>query len=176
LPLILEKNKFFNYKVVANIPYYITSPIIQLFLETKYPPEEMILTVQKEVAERICAGPGEMSILAVSVQYYARPELLFYVPKGSFWPVPKVDSAVIRIVTGDKQQATRDKEGVKKFFRVVKAGFAAKRKTLLNNLSNSMHLDRTVVEEKLAEVGIDPGRRAQELSVEEWKMIAEVFP
>ena len=96
-PLPAGEEDNVDYKFVANIPYYITSPIIQLFLETKYPPEEMILMVQKEVAERICARPGEMSILAVSVQYYAKAELLFYVDKKSFWPVPEVDSAVIRI-------------------------------------------------------------------------------
>ncbi|MDO9231243.1 MAG: 16S rRNA (adenine(1518)-N(6)/adenine(1519)-N(6))-dimethyltransferase RsmA [bacterium] len=161
-----------NYKVVANIPYYITSPIIQLFLETKFPPTEMILMVQKEVAERICARVGQMSILAVSVQYYAKPELLFYVNKKSFFPVPEVDSAVIKISKINNQQIINNKEEVKHFFRIVKAGFSAKRKTLVNNLSASLKLDKKEVEEKLKKIGITPNQRAQELSVEDWKKIA----
>ncbi|MDQ1283808.1 MAG: Ribosomal small subunit methyltransferase [Patescibacteria group bacterium] len=184
LPLLIENNfvnsdlfvdsNRFNYKVIANIPYYITSPIIKLFLETKYPPKEMILMVQKEVAERICASPGQMSILAVSVRYYAKAELLFHVDRKSFWPAPEVDSAVIRIhETRNMKHET--KEDTKNFFRIVKAGFSAKRKMLLNNLSSSLHLEKKIVEEKLKKVGIDPSRRAQELSVEEWKKLAKIM-
>jgi len=159
-----------NYKVIANIPYYITSPIIQLFLETKYPPSEMILMVQKEVAERICARPGEMSILAASVQYYAEAKLLFYVYKKSFWPVPEVDSAIIRITHNMEHKTPEERKG---FFRVVRAGFSSKRKILTNNLANSFHLDKSEVEEKLKTAGIDPASRAQELSVEDWKKLAD---
>jgi 16S rRNA (adenine1518-N6/adenine1519-N6)-dimethyltransferase len=172
LPKIIKKNNFYNYKVVANIPYYITSPIIQLFLETEFPPKTMVLMVQKEVAERICASPGNMSILALSVQYYARPELLFYVPKTAFWPVPEVDSAVIRI-THNMGHAT--KEEAKKFFRVIKAGFCSKRKVLSNNLSNSFHIDKKEAEEKIKKTGIDPGSRAQELSINDWKRLEIEF-
>lgn len=161
-----------NYKVIANIPYYITSPIIQLFLETKHPPQEMILMVQKEVAERITAKPGDMSILAVSVQYCARAELLFNVPRSAFWPVPEVDSAVIRITHRLEHLTTEER---KQFFKVVKAGFAAKRKTLLNNLSNSFHLDKSEVEDKIKKIVSDPKIRAQELSVEEWKKLYQEF-
>ena len=160
-----------NYKVIANIPYYITAPIIRLLLETKYPPQEMILMVQKEVAERITAKAGEMSILAVSVQYYAKPEYLFTVSKESFEPVPKVDSAIIKI-TRDNGQETRDKEETKKFFRIVKAGFSAKRKTLVNNLSNGLQLDKNEIEEKLELLGFSKNTRAQELEVEDWKKLA----
>lgn len=163
-----------NYKVIANIPYYITSPIIQLFLETKYPPTEMILMVQKEVAERICAEPGEMSILAVSVQYYAQAELLFYVDKKAFWPVPEVDSAVIRIEVRRKKNEV-SKEETKKFFRVLKGGFSSKRKTLLNNLSSSFHLDKKTTEDKIKRTGINPGSRAQELQVDDWKKLSQEF-
>jgi 16S rRNA (adenine1518-N6/adenine1519-N6)-dimethyltransferase len=192
---LIVQNNFQNYKLVANIPYYITSPIIQLFLETKYPPTEMILMVQKEVAERICSRPGQMSILAVSVQYYAKAELLFHVDKKSFWPVPEVDSAVIRIapfsqsapfdltpsppqphpprITGAPSPCKG--EGNKKFFRVVKAGFSAKRKMLSNNLANSLHLPKETVEEKLKKAGIEPTQRAQELSVEEWKKLTKIM-
>jgi len=142
-----EKLQVKGYKVVANIPYYITAPIIKLFLETKYPPNEMILMVQKEVAERICAKAGEMSILAVAVQYYADPEYLFTVPKESFEPAPKVESAVIKI-TYNMQPITNNKEETKKFFRIVRAGFSAKRKTLANNLFASLQLDKKETESK----------------------------
>ncbi len=160
-----------NYKVIANIPYYITSPIIRLFLEQDIQPEEIILMVQKEVAERIIARPGETSILSVSVQYYASAELLFEVGRDSFSPAPKVDSAVIKIVPRRKF----DKEADKKFFRIVRSGFSAKRKTLLNNLSASLRMEKSSVEEKLKTAGIGPTVRAQELSLENWKKLASLF-
>ncbi|KKP78389.1 MAG: ribosomal RNA small subunit methyltransferase A [Candidatus Moranbacteria bacterium RIFOXYA12_FULL_35_19] len=171
----------YAYKVVANIPYYITSPIIQLFLETKFPPSEMILMVQKEVAERICAPQGKMSILAVSVQFYANSELLFYVDKKSFFPIPEVDSAVIKITpfqpaTSSPALLLSKEKGVKDFFRIVKAGFSAKRKILVNNLSHSLKLEKYEVEEKLKKAGIGPTQRAQELSVEDWKKLSLSFP
>lgn len=176
LPKLLEVNnsEAKSYKLIANIPYYITSPIIQLFLETIYPPSEMILMVQKEVAERICASPGQMSILAVSVQYYAEPELLFYVDRKSFYPIPEVDSAIIRIKLKIKREEL-NQEKTKNFFRVVKAGFSSKRKTLLNNFSNSLHLEREIVEEKLKKAGIKTIQRAQELSVGDWKKLVEIM-
>lgn len=177
-----------GYKVVANLPYYITSPIIRLFLESENPPSKMILMVQKEVAERIVARPGKMSILAVSVQYYARAELLFVVNKNSFFPVPEVDSCVIKIVpcphprlpkpgTGGQASSLPQGEGEfsKKFFRVVRAGFSAKRKMLVNNLASSFHLDKKEVEEKLKKIPLSGKVRAQELSVDDWKKLAVSF-
>jgi 16S rRNA (adenine1518-N6/adenine1519-N6)-dimethyltransferase len=163
-----------SYKVVANLPYYITSPIIRLLLETKYPPTEMVVMVQKEVAERIVAKKGAMSILAVSVQYYAKAEFLFTVFKQSFEPMPKVDSAILKI-TRNKKQETNNKEETKKFFRIVKSGFSAKRKTLINNLSNGLQIEKKVVEEKLVSLGFSPNTRAQELGVEDWRKLAELF-
>ncbi|MCX6763644.1 MAG: 16S rRNA (adenine(1518)-N(6)/adenine(1519)-N(6))-dimethyltransferase RsmA [Candidatus Moranbacteria bacterium] len=163
-----------GYKVIANIPYYITAPIIRLFLESENPPQEMILMVQKEVAERIVATPKKMSLLAVSVKYYATSKILFPVSKDCFSPVPKIDSAVIRI-THSTEHGTHSKEQSKKFFRVVKAGFSAKRKTLLNNLANSFHLDKKTVEEKLKTAGLLPTARAQELSIEDWKKLVKLF-
>lgn len=160
-----------NYKVIANIPYYITSKIIRLFLESENPPNEMILMVQKEVAERIVAAPGEMSILAISVQYYAQSEILFNVPRENFDPAPEVDSAVIKISNIKNQNEKLRKD----FFRIVKAGFCAKRKILLNNLANSFHLEKKEVEEKLKKAGISPTVRAQELAVGEWEKLARVF-
>jgi len=171
---LLEVNDVVSYKVIANIPYYITSKIIRLFLESENPPSEMILMVQKEVAERIVAKPGQMSILAASVQYYAEAEILFEVPREAFDPAPEVDSAVIRI-TMSKEQKTIDKQEINKFFKIVKAGFCARRKTLVNNLSNSFHLNKKEVEEKLEAIGIASAARAQELSVEDWKKLLEIF-
>lgn len=169
-----EASEAKSYKVVANIPYYITAPIIRLFLETKIPPTEVMFMVQKEVAERICAKPGEMSILAVSVQYYARALFLFTVFKESFEPVPKVDSAIIHISRNMKDQQPSPEE-VKKFFRVVKSGFSAKRKTLINNLSNGLQIEKKVIEEKLGSIGFSPSTRAQELGVGDWKKLVEIL-
>ena len=163
-----------KYKVIGNIPYYITSPIIRLFLEVEFPPKEMILMVQKEMAERIVEKPGKMSILAVSVQYYAKPELLFKVSRQAFEPMPEVDSAVIRL-TYNLQPTTYNRDEVKRFFQVVRAGFSAKRKMLINNLSGSFHLDKKETEEKLKKAGINPTARAQELSIADWKKMAEIF-
>jgi len=165
------EDKYLRYKVVANLPYYITSPVIRMFLESEYSPREMILMVQKEVAERIVAPPGKMSLLSVSVQYYARPEILFYVDKKSFNPVPKVDSAVVRVTRIVEHEAQENK----KFFKIVRAGFCARRKTLVNNLSNSLRLDKKEVQEKIKAAGILPTARAQELSVEDWKKLAKLF-
>jgi len=169
-----KKQKAVSYKLIANLPYYITSPIIRKFLEAEIPPQEMILMVQKEVAERIVAKKGKMSILAVSVQYYAKAEILFLVGKESFDPVPEVDSAVIKI-TNNLQQTTYNKSETDNFFRIVRAGFCAKRKTLANNLANSLHIERKEAEEKLAQICIASNARPQELSVEEWKKLAELF-
>ncbi|HCU70774.1 MAG TPA: ribosomal RNA small subunit methyltransferase A [Candidatus Moranbacteria bacterium] len=156
-----------QYKVVANIPYYITSPIIRLFLEQLIQPKEMILMIQKEVAQRIVAAKGQMSILAVSVGYYASAEILFDVDKNAFSPVPKVDSSVIKIVP----QKKFNKEEDKKFFRIVKAGFCSKRKTLLNNLSTSLKIKKETIEEILSLVSLDKNVRAQELTVNNWKRL-----
>lgn len=176
LPQLIEDQRLkeTSYKVVANIPYYITAPIIRLLLETKLPPKEIILMVQKEVAERISAKAGGMSILAVSVQYYATAEYLFTVPKTAFEPVPKIDSAVIR-VTRNVERETQNKEETKKFFRIVKAGFSAKRKTLENNLSNGLHIDKKETLEKIKSIGFVKNTRAQELSVDDWKKLVDSF-
>ena len=158
-----------NYKLIANIPYYITSPIIRMFLEAEFPPKEMILMIQKEVAERIVAKPGNHSILSLSVQYYADPEILFYVDKSNFDPAPEVDSAVIHVTRNVKRVAQEETDA---FFRVARAGFCAKRKTLINNLSNSFHLNKKEVEDRLNAIGIKFNVRAQELDIEKWKEIA----
>jgi len=156
------------YKVVANLPYYIVSPVIRKFLESKNPPKEMILMVQKEVAKRICAKPPKMSILAVSVQFYAKTEILFYVSKNSFWPRPKVDGAVIKIVP--KEPSTRPGLVVNKnlFFKVVKAGFSQPRKQLVNNLANGSKLNKEGVKKWLLKNKINPTQRAETLEIKDW--------
>lgn len=172
LPELIKQQDIANYKVIANIPYYITSPIIRLFLETQYPPTEMFLMVQKEVAERICAKAGKLSILALSVQYYATAKLLFTVPRTAFNPIPEVDSAVIHIALN----ANREKQiATKKFFKLIKAGFSAKRKTLINNLSSSLKIEKTIIEQKLNQINISAKQRAQELNLEDWKKLAELL-
>lgn len=171
LPKLLKEGGVENYKVIANIPYYITSKIIRLFLETQMQPTELILMIQKEVAERIVAPKGKMSILSASVQYYAQAEILFDVTKENFNPPPQVDSSIIKIFNIKKTNPEEDK----KFFKVVRAGFCARRKTLINNLSNSFHLDKKIIEEKLAQINISSNVRAQELSIEDWKKLADLF-
>jgi len=166
---IKDELSFDSYKIVANLPYYITSPTIRMFLESKNPPQEMVLMVQKEVGARICASPPKMNLLAVSVQFYAQPEIALNVPKESFWPQPKVDSALIRI-----QNIKKPKDiDAKKFFRIVRAGFSSPRKQLANNLSNGLNLDREEIKKTLAGVGLNTKARAQDLEIENWKALQE---
>lgn len=160
------------YSVVANIPYYITAPILREFLEKGPRPERMTLMVQKEVAESIVAGPGKLSLLAVSVQFYAEPRLLFTVPASAFHPPPKVASAVIQMeVRSEPAIAVAD---VDAFFEVVRAGFANPRKQIHNALAGRLWLPPDSAPELLRSAGIDPMRRAQTLSLEEWARLTEV--
>jgi len=151
-------------KIVANIPYYLTSPLIRLFLELKTPPQEMILLIQKEVAQRICAKPPKMSLLAVAVQFYSQPKIISYVSKKSFWPQPKVDSAIIKIGQIKKPKNINQE----KFFRIVKAGFASPRKQLANNLSQKLNLAQREIKKALTQCHLDIQVRAENLSVEDW--------
>ena len=171
LPRLIEENNFKRYKVVANLPYYITSKIIRLFLETKYPPREMILMVQKEVGERICALDNKESIFSISVKFYAEPEILFEVSRENFEPVPEVDSAVIRI----KRKEKIPDVDVKKFFPLIKAGFSSKRKMLVNNLSNGFHIPKEKIAEIIRKAGLEPGIRAEKLGVEDWMKLYEAI-
>lgn len=157
------------YKVVANIPYHITSKILELFLSREQKPELIVLLVQKEVAERVCAKPGQMSVLALSVQLYGKPEIIGIVPKESFFPSPKVDSAILKV---DRIQISDNSFNEKEFFRLVHIGFAAKRKTLVNNLMVGYQLERGQVVDILKEIGLKETVRAQELSIGEWKQLA----
>lgn len=158
-----------GYKVVANLPYYITSAILRRFLETEPRPSLMVVTVQREVAERVVAGPGAMSVLAVSVQFYGRPSIVSRIPAGAFYPSPKVDSAVLRIeVDGTPQVMLAEGVAESDYFRVVRAGFGQKRKMLRNALSGGLGLSPARAEETLRRSGVDPRRRAETLDLQEW--------
>ncbi len=160
------------YKVVANLPYYITSPTLRHFLEARHKPQLMVVMVQREVAERIVAAPGAMSLLSVSVQFYGDARLVKLVPASAFYPQPKVDSAVVRIDVYDRPLVDVDPA---KFFRVVHAGFAQPRKQLHNALARGIWLPSGKSIELLREAGIDEKRRAQTLSLDEWGKVTKVF-
>jgi 16S rRNA (adenine1518-N6/adenine1519-N6)-dimethyltransferase len=158
-----------GYKVVANLPYYITSAILRHFLERDPRPRLLVVTVQREVAERIVARPGKMSLLAVSVQFYGQPQIVGRIPAGAFYPSPQVDSAVLRIEVAEHCTIVLPEamdETI--YFRVVRAGFSQRRKTLRNALSGGLALPPAQVEGALAEASIDSRRRAETLSLEEW--------
>lgn len=162
----------FNYKVVANIPYYLTSPLIRKFLETKNPPKEIILMIQKEVAQRICAKPPKMNLLAVSIQFYAKPEIVNFVSKNSFWPQPKVDSAIIKISKFNQRKKSSFNQ---RFFKIVKAGFSQPRKQILNNFSKRLKLDKDWVRSWLLKNGIQPNQRAESLNIEDWIKLVKSY-
>jgi len=163
----------FQYKVVANLPYYITSAVLRHLLEAALKPQRMVLTVQREVAERIVAKPGQMSLLAVSVQFYGQPRLLFRVKPGSFYPSPEVESAVVRVDLHSTPPVPVEETAA--FFRVVRAGFAQRRKQLRNTLAAGLKQPPEEVADRLREVGVDPRQRAEALSLEEWARVAHVL-
>lgn len=162
-----------GYKVVANIPYYITSAVIRHLLESPVRPERIVLTVQREVAERVVAANGEMSILALSVQVYGRPSIAAHIAAGAFYPPPKVDSAVLCIDLYAEPLIPRDQ--LDAFFRLAKAGFSQKRKTLRNALSGGLAIPAQATEALLARAEIDPRRRAETLSFAEWQRLTGAF-
>jgi 16S rRNA (adenine1518-N6/adenine1519-N6)-dimethyltransferase len=167
--LLLEAGLHPPYTVVANIPYYITAPILRHLLEAEIPPRRMILTVQREVAETITARAGALSLLAVSVQFYATPSLLFRLPSSAFRPSPKVESAVVRIDVADEPKLKVDDREA--YFEVVRAGFRSPRKQLHNALSRGLWLPPDESVPLLKAAGIEPERRAQTLTLEEWKQV-----
>lgn len=156
--------KLKKYKVVANIPYYLTSVLIRNLLEIKNSPEDIFLMIQREVGQRVCAKPGEMSILSLAVQYYANPKIQFIVPKGSFYPSPKIDSVFIRITP----------KGVKKndkFFKLIKAGFSHPRKQLIGNLYSQLKIEKEEIKKWLNDNNLKPGERAEVLSLPQWESL-----
>ncbi len=160
-----EVTKGRNYKVAANLPYYITSPVLRHFLEAKARPRAMVVMVQREVAEAIAATAGDMSLLSVSVQFYASPEIIATVPAESFYPAPEVSSAVVKIDVYPQPKVAVDEEG---FFDTVRAGFAAPRKQLANSLAKGLGREKAEVLPFLRRARIDPSRRAETLTIEEW--------
>jgi len=162
-----------NYVVVANIPYYITSAIIRHLLEASLKPSRVILTIQKEVAQRIVARDGKMSLLSLSVFVFGEPEIAGTIPAGSFFPAPDVDSAVLRIRLHPEPLIPAAK--LDQFFKLAHAGFGQKRKTLRNSLSAGLGLSTGEVEAMLLKAAIQPSRRAETLSVAEWAKLLESF-
>ncbi len=162
-----------QYKVVANLPYYITSAVIRHLLEADVPPSLIVLTVQLEVAQRITAAPGKMSLLAVSVQFYGRPSIVTHIKAGSFYPVPQVDSAAVRIEPYNHPAVDMaDREG---FFAVVKAGFSQKRKQLHNALAAGLARSQADVASALERAGVSGRRRAETLTLDEWASVAQAI-
>lgn len=158
-----------GYKLVANIPYYLTSNLIRVISESSNPPLAAAILIQKEVAQRVAAKPGQMSLLSVTAQYYWEASLGIVMPAALFTPPPKVDSQILIL----KRRGTPlfDVIDEKQYFRLVKAGFSNRRKTLLNSLSGGLQLEKPAVAELLARAGVTPTARPQELSLQEWYAI-----
>ncbi len=169
--LMLDR-KFFKtylnkpYKLIANLPYYLTSAIIRFFLQSQFSPNMMVLMVQKEVAERIISTPPNANLLSIIIQFYGQPEIISNVSKNAFWPQPKVDSAIIRIIPYKKKLETLSSD--EKLFQTIKAGFNEKRKQLHNSLSSNLYLDNAIIKKVLTQSDIRSSRRAQTLTIAEW--------
>jgi 16S rRNA (adenine1518-N6/adenine1519-N6)-dimethyltransferase len=160
-----------GYKAVANLPYYITSAVLRHLLTARVKPRWIVVTVQREVAQRMIASPGQMSLLSVSVQFYGRPRIVARIPAGAFYPVPKVHSAVVRIDLYDSPPLAM--ADVDRFFEVVRAGFGQKRKQLRNALAHGLSLPVGTVVEAIRRADVDEKRRAQTLSLEEWAQVTQ---
>lgn len=161
-----------EFVVVANVPYYITSAILRHLLEAPQRPRRLVLTVQQEVAERLVATPDDMSLLAVSVQFYGNARIVNRIKPAAFWPRPDVDSAVVRIDVYDQPPVEVPDEDA--FFRVVRAGFSQKRKQLKNALGGGLALAHQQAADLIEQAGIDPRRRAETLTLEEWAALTRV--
>jgi len=175
-------NQEFNdldYKLIANLPYNITSRVLRIFTEKKPRPHTMVVMVQREVAERIAAQPGQMSILSVAVQFHGQVEIIMEVPADKFWPQPEVNSSVIKItglgqdINGYKKELSPAREP--DFFHVVKIGFSSKRKQLQNNLINGFGQERDKILEIMSKIGLKDDIRAQELSVFQWIKLCKLL-
>jgi len=162
-----------GYVVAANIPYYITSALIRYLLECTAKPRTIVLTIQREVAQRICADAGALSLLALSVLVYGSPRIAARIPSGAFYPVPKVDSAVLVVDLYDQPMIPY--KLLDSFFRLAKAAFTQKRKMLHNALAGAPELNKEKADLLLSHAGIDPERRAQMLTIEEWKQLTSAY-
>lgn len=172
--LIAEEFPDMRVVVCANLPYYITSPILMKLLEERLPVETITVMVQKEAALRLCAAEGsrESSAITAAVRYYAEPQLLFHVSSGSFMPAPKVDSAVIRLTLREPECKPHDE---KLFFRVIKAAFAQRRKTVLNSMASSLSLDKSELSGILESAGVSPTARAEKLTLNDFARISDAM-
>ncbi|MBQ9680521.1 MAG: 16S rRNA (adenine(1518)-N(6)/adenine(1519)-N(6))-dimethyltransferase RsmA [Ruminococcus sp.] len=172
--LIAEEFGGMEVAVCANLPYYITSPVIMKLLEDKLPVRSITVMVQKEAAVRLCAEPGtrDSSAITAAVRYYCDPELLFHVSAGSFMPAPKVDSAVIQLRLHEPTVHPKDE---KTFFKVIKGAFAQRRKTVLNSLSSSLSLDKQKMRDILKTAGVEESARAERLTLGDFSNIADAL-
>lgn len=162
-----------EYNVVSNLPYNITSIFLRKFLTLDNKPKQMVLLLQKEVVERIIAAPPQMSILAISVQYFAEVKIIEVIPAKDFWPAPKIDSAIIKISI--RKEKLLNKKDEKQFFRLVKVGFSSKRKMLKNNLSAGFRIEQDKASKLITQVGFNEKIRAQELTVKDWLLLFVKF-
>jgi 16S rRNA (adenine1518-N6/adenine1519-N6)-dimethyltransferase len=166
----------YGYKIVANLPYQITSAIFKKFLNDGPRPAEMVVMVQKEVAERICGKSGDMSLLSLSVQFFGFPEIIAIVPRGSFWPEPEVDSTILKISRIEKiTEKNMNSVDAGKFFKIAKIGFSARRKQLHNNLAGGLRMKSSQIQEVFGKLGFNPKIRAQDLALNDWIKLAVVL-
>jgi 16S rRNA (adenine1518-N6/adenine1519-N6)-dimethyltransferase len=162
-----------DFVVVANVPYYITTAILEHLLEKPRRPKRIVMTMQYEVAQRICEKPGDMTLLAVSVQYYGQPQIVGKLNPAVFWPRPGVDSAILKVETYEKPIVDTPSDAL--FFRMVKAGFSQKRKQLRNSLSGGLQLKGAAADALLEAAQIDASRRAETLTLQEWARLSWAF-
>lgn len=173
--LFLDPTETFGsaaYKLVANLPYYITALTFRHFLESANPPRLLVVMVQWEVAQRIIAAPGDLSMMGISVQFYGQPRVITRVPAQAFYPAPRVDSAILRVDVNPQAPLPADERDG--FFRVVQAGFSMRRKQLHNSLTHGLHYKNEVIRAWLSSAAIDASRRAETLSIEEWLRLYRV--
>lgn len=166
-------DKYKNYKIVANLPYNVATFLIRQLLELKKPPKLMVLMIQKEVAQRIVANPPHSNLLGISIQFYADVKIISYVPKEMFWPKPKVDAAIIKIVPKKVRIFLRSQEK-QQFFRIVKAGFSQPRKQLANNISKKLNISKEIVISIFKDLSISEQVRAENLSLSQWQNLASM--
>jgi len=167
--------KIKSYKIVGSLPFYLGAPVIRKFLENRYQPKEMVLLIQKEVAQKIVAKPPRMNLLAVSVQFFALPKIISYVSKKSFWPKPKVDGAIIKIIPKNPLELPLKTSERPLFFKIIRAGFSHPRKQLINNLTKGLKVEREKIKNWLLKNKISPIQRAETLNVKDWIKLTKSF-
>lgn len=175
LELLEEGGATAPYVACGNLPYYITQPVVRRLIEAEPPPERIVVMMQREVAQRVVGGPGDESLLSISVRLYGQADLLFELPPRAFWPPPKVHSAVVRIERWTEAPLVLDEHSRPRFFNVLRAGFSESRKQLHNAIGNSLALPAPAVLEVLNEAGIAPDVRAQHLDLDGWRRLHAVL-